>query len=119
MIVEATWVKCIDAPRGIGEKEVKILERNYTCIQCEFSPEAAKEDIVPLTVSLLGDFTDIKNSVPFRYYKEVTKNLLFSPSLIGFILATESRTETLLLRFLERTFSTSTRICVVGLVHRK
>lgn len=71
MIVDATWVKCMNKPRGIGDIEVKISERNFTCIQCEFSPSTTKEDIVPLTVSLLGDFTDIKNSVPFRYYREV------------------------------------------------
>jgi len=29
-----------------------------------------QEDIVPFTVSLLGDFTDCKNSLPYRYYLE-------------------------------------------------
>ena len=77
MTVEATWVKCTDAPRGVGEKEIdsQIEIRNFTCIQCEFSPSTSREDIVPLTVSLLGDFTDIKNSIPFRYYKEVLQTL--------------------------------------------
>ncbi len=71
MIVAATWIKCLDRPRRIGDKEPRLEDRNYTCIQCEFSPPSQKEDIVPFTVSLLGDFTDIKNSVPYRYYKEV------------------------------------------------
>ena len=71
LIVDATWVKCISQPRIIGGKENKLQERNQTCVQCEFSPPKATEDIVPLTISLLGDFTDIKNSMPFRYYKEV------------------------------------------------
>ena len=71
MTVAATWVKCMNHPRQIGEQELDIQHRNSTCIQCEISPPSKKEDIVPLTISLLGDFTDIKNSVPFRYYKEV------------------------------------------------
>ena len=29
MIVEATWVKCINTPRKSGEKEVQINKRNY------------------------------------------------------------------------------------------
>ena len=36
---------------------------------CETSPKHNK-DIIPFTISLLGDFTDIKNSVPFRYYED-------------------------------------------------
>ena len=71
MVVSATWIKCLDRPRKTGDKEAKDSDRNSTCLQCEFSPPSPKEDIVPFTVSLLGDFTDIKNSVPFRYYKEV------------------------------------------------
>ena len=42
-----------------------------TCIQCEIAPPSPGTDIVPLSVSLLGDFTDTLNSLPFRYYKEV------------------------------------------------
>jgi hypothetical protein len=103
MTVDATWVKCIDAPRRIGEKEARLEDRNYTCVQCEFSPVSAKEDIVPLTVSLLGDFTDIKNSVPFRYYKEV-RFPLFSLLYTGSIQGTVQKTEELSLRSLERTF---------------
>lgn len=43
--------------------------QNDTCVQCEVSPSHEPE-IVPFSVSLIGDFTDIKNSVPFRYYLE-------------------------------------------------
>ncbi len=28
------------------------------------------DEIVPFTVSLTGDFSDIENSVPYRYYKD-------------------------------------------------
>lgn len=37
---------------------------------CEISPQSTEPDIIPFTVSFLGDFTDSVNSVPFRYYKE-------------------------------------------------
>ena len=77
MIVDATWVKCQDTPRKVGDKEPSLNDRNSTCIQCEFSPPSSKEDIIPFTVSLLGDFTDMKNSVPFRYYKEPIINWIY------------------------------------------
>ena len=49
--------------------EAKKEEKNETCIICELSPQHLP-DIVPFSVSLLGDFTDVKNSVPYRFYDE-------------------------------------------------
>ena len=65
--VNATYVRCSPHPRKVGEREPTQAERTEVCIQCENS-KPHKEDIVPFTVSLLGDFTDTLNSVPFRYY---------------------------------------------------
>jgi hypothetical protein len=67
--VNATYVKCADHPRSVGEKETSPSERNETCVQCENSP-AHTADIIPFTLSILGDFTDTKNSMPYRYYVE-------------------------------------------------
>lgn len=68
-IVNATYVLCSPNPRKVGDPEPTKEEKNETCIQCEISPEH-EPDIVPFSVSLLGDFSDSKNSIPFRYYKE-------------------------------------------------
>jgi hypothetical protein len=67
--VNATFLECSSHPRKIGEKEPRGSELNETCIACEYSPPH-KADYVPFTVSLLGDFSDVQNSVPFRYYKD-------------------------------------------------
>jgi len=37
-------------------------------LQCDNSPASSKTEIVPFTVSLTGDFSDVSNSVPFRFY---------------------------------------------------
>lgn len=37
-------------------------------MQCDNSPASAKAEIVPFTVSLTGDFSDVSNSLSFRYY---------------------------------------------------
>ena len=65
--VNATYVRCAPQPRKVGEREPTQEERTEICIQCENSLPH-NEDIVPFTVSLLGDFTDTLNSVPFRFY---------------------------------------------------
>jgi hypothetical protein len=38
-------------------------------LQCDNSPASAKSEIVPFTISLTGDFQDVTNSIPFRYYQ--------------------------------------------------
>ena len=65
--VNATYVKCTPNPRKIGEREPLPSEKTEICIQCENS-RPHNEDIIPFTVSLLGDFTDTLNSIPFRFY---------------------------------------------------
>ena len=67
--VNATYVKCAPNPRKVGEKEPTPEQRTEVCIQCG-NTIPHKEDIIPFTVSLLGDFTDTLNSVPFRFYIE-------------------------------------------------
>lgn len=37
-------------------------------MQCDNSPASSKAEIIPFTVSLTGDFSDVSNSVPYRYY---------------------------------------------------
>ena len=37
-------------------------------MQCDNSPASNKPEIISFTVSLTGDFSDVTNSLPFRYY---------------------------------------------------
>ena len=37
--------------------------------------------IIPFTVSLIGDFSDSTNSLPYRYYKPVSLPILFNSTL--------------------------------------
>lgn len=37
-------------------------------MQCDNSPASNKAEIVPFTISLKGDFSDVISSVPYRYY---------------------------------------------------
>ena len=75
--VPGTYTKCTPKPRKPGERQPSTLEKTEICIQCEDSPQHPDE-IIPFTVSLLGDFTDTSNSVPYRYYKE-PKIIYISP----------------------------------------
>ena len=67
--VPGTYTKCTPKPRKPGERQPSTIEKTEICIQCEDSPKHS-DDIVPFTVSLLGDFTDTLNSIPYRYYDE-------------------------------------------------
>jgi len=64
-------------PRRIGESELEFDLRNDTCVMCEVSPPADEPDIIPFTVSFLGDFTDTVNSMPYRYYKSPKVDWIF------------------------------------------
>ena len=67
--VSGTYTKCTPKPRRPGERQPSALDKTEICIQCEDSPKH-DDEIIPFTVSLLGDFTDTLNSIPYRYYKE-------------------------------------------------
>ena len=67
--VAGTYTKCTPRPRRPGERQPSTLEKTEICIQCEDSPQH-QDEIIPFTVSLLGDFTDTLNSIPYRYYNE-------------------------------------------------
>ena len=58
-----TYTKCTPRPRKPGERQPSTLEKTEICIQCEDSPQH-QDEIIPFTVSLLGDFTDTLNSIP-------------------------------------------------------
>ena len=75
--VPGTYAKCTPKPRKPGERQPSTIEKTEICIQCEDSPKHS-DDIVPFTVSLLGDFTDTLNSIPYRYYDE-PKIIYISP----------------------------------------
>lgn len=70
-IVPGEWIKCSKRPPTFYEREHE-LERNYTCILCEDSPQNSKAEIVAFSVSLTGKFQDIYSSLPYRYYEPVT-----------------------------------------------
>ena len=49
------------------KKSAKYFQTEW-CIQCSDAPPNAEAEIVNLSVSLIGDFTDTLDSEPFRYY---------------------------------------------------
>ena len=46
-------------------------EKNDLCLQCDNAPAGAKAEIIPFTISLTGDFTDVVDSITYRYYPDV------------------------------------------------
>ncbi|MCQ2816883.1 MAG: hypothetical protein MJ252_06430 [archaeon] len=79
MEVDAVYVKCTPNPRKIDDPEPTFEERTEICIQCGDSKPHDK-DIIPFTVSLLGDFTDTYNSLPFRYFLDPSVDKIFPES---------------------------------------
>lgn len=69
MEVDAVYVKCTPSPRKINDPEPTFEERTQICVQCA-DTKPHEKSIIPVTVSLLGDFTDTYNSLPFRFYEE-------------------------------------------------
>lgn len=69
-IVDAAYVKCTPEPKKIWEMEPPTSAKTDTCIQCENAPPGFKSEIVPFTVSLIGDFSDVINSLSYRYYTD-------------------------------------------------
>jgi hypothetical protein len=67
-IVEGTFVKCSPNPRQPGEAEPTSAEKTEHCIECHFSPSVTESDLVPFTVTIKGDFSDVINSLEFEYY---------------------------------------------------
>ena len=69
MVVDATYVLCTAAARNvINETEARHKDKDLYCLQCDNSPAAAKSDIVSFTISMSGDFSDVINSMSYRYY---------------------------------------------------
>mmetsp|Transcript_29952 Transcript_29952/g.22201 ORF Transcript_29952/g.22201 Transcript_29952/m.22201 type:complete len:92 (-) Transcript_29952:3598-3873(-) len=66
-IVDADYVACSVSPIPAKDFEKAVI-RNETCLQCDDSPPSEKGEIIPLTVSLIGDFSDSANSISYRYY---------------------------------------------------
>jgi hypothetical protein len=64
-------------------------------LQCDVAPPGAKAEIIPLTISLTGDFTDVSNSVHFRYYPDVIQSIKPSLLLLPYIQGMEKRMEEL------------------------
>jgi len=71
MVVDATYVKCPYSPTSVKQAEAKGQQRSSTCLQCDNSPDFETPEIIPFTVSLIGDFSDSIASVPYRYYEPV------------------------------------------------
>ncbi|CAI2384727.1 unnamed protein product [Moneuplotes crassus] len=69
-VVEASFVRCTPEPLKVWEMEPPVSARTDTCLQCENAPPGFKAEIVPFTISLTGDFSDVINSVGYRYYKD-------------------------------------------------
>ena len=67
-IIKATYVTCTPLPRHPDEPEPTTPEKTAYCLECDPSPAFSEADMVPFTVSLTGDFSDVENSVDFQYY---------------------------------------------------
>ena len=76
-VVSATYVKCLEKPLSMTDMEGKSKEKKHWCLQCDNSPAVNKAMIVPLMISLTGDFTDSADSEPFRYYKPTTVHAIY------------------------------------------
>lgn len=76
-VVSATYVKCLEKPLSMEDKEGKSKEKNHWCLQCDNSPAVNKPMIVPIMISLTGDFTDSADSEPFRYYKPTEVHAIY------------------------------------------
>jgi hypothetical protein len=69
MEVDATYVACTRTPLTFYQAERgEASKKNHTCIECEGSPKTSDDGLISLTISLVGDFSDISESQPFRYY---------------------------------------------------
>ena len=76
-VVSGTYVKWTPEPRKIWEMEPPTASKTSTCIQCENAPPGYKAEIVPFTVTLTGDFSDISNSLSYRYYTDVVVKAIY------------------------------------------
>jgi hypothetical protein len=69
MIVDATYVLCTSTARdNFNEKEARHKDKDEICLQCDNSPPSTKAELVPFTISMTGDFSDVINSLTYRYY---------------------------------------------------
>lgn len=78
-IVSATYVKCHDKPLSMEDREGKNKEKKSWCLQCDNTPPVEKAMIVPLMITLTGDFTDSADSEPFRYYNNTHVHAIRPP----------------------------------------
>ena len=76
-IVSGSYIKCTPEPKKIWEMEPPTSAKTLTCIQCEMAPPGFKSEIIPFTVSLTGDFSDISNSLSYRYYTDVVITAIY------------------------------------------
>ena len=67
-IVHGTYVTCTPLPRNPDDPEPTTADKISHCIECDPSPPAAEDDMIPFLVSITGDFSDVENSVEFEYY---------------------------------------------------
>jgi len=77
MIVPATYIFCKEEKFQIEQFEARHKDKNDICLACDNSPPNGKEENISFTVSLIGDFTDIKASQPYEYYKNPTVHSIY------------------------------------------
>lgn len=89
-------------------------------MQCDVAPPGVKAEIIPLTISLIGDFTDVSNSVHYRYYPDVFQFAYFLSLLLQqYIQGMEKRMEEHTFKYGVRTSLTLTSFYDVPLVQKK
>lgn len=69
MIVDATYVLCTATARNVvNETEARHKDKDLYCLQCDNSPAITKAENISFTISMTGDFSDVINSLVYRYY---------------------------------------------------
>ena len=76
-IVSATYTSCPERPLSMEDVEGKHKDRTSTCLVCEDSPDFDGPGIIPLSISLTGDFTDSDDSEPYRYYSPTIVSAIY------------------------------------------
>lgn len=73
----ATYTTCTEHVLRHEDMEGKHANRSNYCLQCENSPAVGSSEIVALSISLTGDFSDSDDSEPYRYYEPTRVTAIF------------------------------------------
>lgn len=76
-IVNANYITCQESIPRVETVQGKHANRTNYCLICDNSPAVDEQEIVTLTVSLTGDFSDSDDSEPYNYYLPTVVNAIY------------------------------------------